>query len=153
MIRLDFRLDPGFNAQTNASDLISADEVALRFKIAVGDIIFEANGCDFSAKWGWVPIIDFAVSLRNIIGNLVAHEDSESVFEFTESNATISFERCEDSVLILASYASCQATVEFDELVLAIDDFSQRVFHSVTEHYPLLLENPAFRNLIPVVPD
>jgi hypothetical protein len=31
---------------------------------------YKANGVDFSAKWGWVPLLDFAAALMTITEEL-----------------------------------------------------------------------------------
>ena len=64
----------------------------------------ERDQTDLSANWGWIPLIDFALALREIAEALAVEEGSE-IFEFTESEATLKFKRQGHEVAISGSYA------------------------------------------------
>ena len=102
------------------------------------------NGHDFSARWGWIPIIDFAVSLRHIAAELAEGKCAETEYSFTESEAVIRFRRVEDNVLISASYVRSTAQVSVKEFTNATTDFASKVAQELGQRYPLLLKNEAF---------
>lgn len=86
MITLDYELSLGWDRRTTELKLRSADEMTLRYDCFLGDVVF-VDGVDFSARWGWVPVLDFALHLWAIAGGLVS--EAEELFEFTESDAAI----------------------------------------------------------------
>ena len=127
MITLDYWLDPRWNRENESVDLASADEGALCYDVLLGDVIFIVNEADFSAKWGWVPIVDFAACLRRVVFELKEGRSAEETFEFTESDDTIWFKREGSEVNISTSYATGEARVALDELKTSVDYFVQRV--------------------------
>jgi hypothetical protein len=83
MIVLEHALSPSWNRKAAEVDLRAADETTLRYRCFLGDIVFEVGWIDLSARWGWVPVLDFALAMRSISAALPAVETQ--VFEFTES--------------------------------------------------------------------
>ncbi len=150
MITLNYQLSPSWNRKTNEVDLASADETVLRYEVLLGDVILNANGHDFSAKWGWVPVVDFAASLRHIVNKLNEQNGLETKFEFTESEAALRFKRNDDMVLISASYASGEAHVPLAELTASVESFSRRVASELSQQFPPLCENKPFQQLLSV---
>jgi hypothetical protein len=77
MITLDYQLDSTAAAQAKGVDMASADAASLRYLLFPGDISFRGDGVDFSTAWGWVQVLDFALSLAAIMETLkrqgVAH--------------------------------------------------------------------------------
>lgn len=37
----------------------------------LGDIVFEVDDVDLSARWGWVPVFDFAFQMRRVAARSV----------------------------------------------------------------------------------
>jgi len=62
MITLDYRLSPLPGDRTDR-ELVSASESELRYSLFLGDVVFRVGDADFSANWGWVPVLDFALGL------------------------------------------------------------------------------------------
>src|SRR4051812_46182723 len=96
-INLSFDFSTSWIKSSTAADLSLIDEMTLRYKTFLGDQKFIAKGTDFSARWGWVPILDFAACLMEITERLKQGE-SELVFEFTESDSQIHFNRQGENV-------------------------------------------------------
>ena len=109
----------------------------------LGDQIFVVNSADLSARWGWVPIFDFAASLVAIAKELVAGE-TEVVFEFTESDAQLQFNRQGDNTLITSSYSNAKATIPMDELQHAARLYAERVCRDAICLHPCLKANRSF---------
>lgn len=139
MINLDYELSPSWNRRIGDVDLRAADEMTLRYECFLGDVVFVVQGADFSARWGWVPVLDFALSLRSIAGALVA--EPQQTFEFSESDATIHFRRESGEVTLEASYARAVATVPLVELSLQVERFSARVIEKLEREHPGLADN------------
>lgn len=112
------------------------DNVAIR--PLPGRHSFLVDGTDFSARWGWVPVLDFVLGLRALTDRLL--ETSEVAFEFTESDATIEVERQGDSVII-ANYTSGTTRARYAELSLETERFVARVVDDFTCRYAGLARN------------
>jgi hypothetical protein len=65
-IIFDYKLSSEWNRRTQTVDLRGADEMTLRYDCFLGDVVFSVDEADFSARWDWVPVFDFALSLRAI---------------------------------------------------------------------------------------
>jgi hypothetical protein len=102
-MHLDYRLSEKWDE--DSTDLSTVTETDLRYYVAPGDVVLQADQTDLSANWGWIPLIDFALALREIAAALAAVEEGSETFEFTESEATLKFERQGQEVAISGSYA------------------------------------------------
>jgi hypothetical protein len=101
---LNMRLDYRLSEEWDETDLSAVEETDLRYSAASGDIVLQTDQTDLSANWGWIPLIDFALALREIAETLASAEAC-GTFEFTESDATLEFERQGQDVAISGSYA------------------------------------------------
>ena len=140
-IVLDYSLSESWNRRVSEFDLPSADEATLRYRRFLGDIVFKVGDAAFSADWGWVPVLDFAVSLRAITATLVEERGEQQRFEFTESDAEIVFERDGPLVRIEASYVPARAEVSHVDLSLAAERFLARVVQDLERCHPSLAKN------------
>jgi hypothetical protein len=133
-------LDYTLSGAATDIDLRTAEVTSLRYHCFLGDIVLRIGDVDLGTQWGWVPILDFAVALHAIAHAL--DTEPHAVFEFTESTATIEFDRDGDVVKVQASYAPAIAEVPYAELVDAADRFRARVVDDLTSAHPELAENP-----------
>lgn len=147
MLLLDFQFSDEWNARATGIELNEMPEIDLRYSVALGNLILVVNGIDCSANWGWIPMIDFAVSVHDICRELADKAVASEVFEFTESDATITFERNYEILRIITSYAICSEDVSFTEFCTAVSTFRTKVFQKAVNRFPLLEENAAFRAL------
>ena len=148
MLILDFILSKTRNNCAHGLDWASADDAVLRYDTFLGDIVFRVAGCDLSTHWGWVPIIDFAASMRTLVRALESGSQHES-FEFTESSARIDFTMDKPEVVCISStYGKCKGRVLRSELSEATDVLVKKVLESLTEIQPALRENKTFRALL-----
>jgi hypothetical protein len=141
-MHLDYRLSEDWDE--NSTDLTSADETGLRFYAAPGDIVLRNDQADLSARWGWIPLIDFALALRKIAEALAAGDGSET-FEFTESDATLQFDRLGAELTIRGSYAVGQITLPFVAFADRTADFARRLDAELLAKRPELGLNPAYQ--------
>src|SRR5689334_8598016 len=84
MLNLSYRLKNDLGDLSEPALFVESNEVDLRFRLALGDLILTTPQADFSTRWGWVPLIDFAVSVQEIIDDL-RRGVRQARFEFTES--------------------------------------------------------------------
>jgi hypothetical protein len=145
-IVLDYELS--WNRRASEVDLRTADETALRYRCFLGDVVFLVDESDFSARWGWVPILDFAMSLRTMAGGLVDGPSQKQSFEFTESDAELVFEREGSMVKIEANYVPVTAEVPHVDLSVDAERFLARVIRELERSYPALAENAFVAGLL-----
>ena len=144
MVTLDYKLSADWNP--HELDLRAADELTLRYDAFPGDVVFRVDDEDFSAQWGWVPVLDFALALGTVTERLDSHD--HELFEFTESGATIDFRRDDGPIAISASYTQALARIPLFELSNAVDEFFDRVAEGLQAEHPQLAENEYFTSLI-----
>ena len=141
-MHLDYRLHEG-----ETSDWSSVTEEDLRYRVALGDLIFRVGEKDFSAAWGWIPLVDLAASFSAIARKL-ASESVKEAFEFTESDAWIRFERKADQVIVSASYQPDSAETTLHKLTTEIERFSEKLAAELTAKHPTLSRNQDFHRLL-----
>ncbi|MBV8814898.1 MAG: hypothetical protein JO271_10435 [Verrucomicrobia bacterium] len=141
-MRLDYHL-----TQPGTGNWSSATEEDLRYRMALGDLIFQTGGHDFDAVWGWIPLIDLAASFATIVGKLERVAGAE-IFEFTESDAWIRFEREGQAVTITTSYQPGAAKIPVSELKAKVREFQEKLKTELTSRYPEAKNNQHFRRLL-----
>jgi hypothetical protein len=141
-MHFDYRLSENWDEKT--PDLATADETDLRYYAASGNVILRTDQTDLSARWGWIPLIDFALAMRKIGEALAVGEGSET-FEFTESEAKLQFDRRGHEMTISGSYAPGEITVAFTAFVEKATDFAQRLDAELLAKRPELRQNPVYR--------
>jgi len=141
MIKLDYALSPSWNEKTGSVALDTAEEWVLRYDCFLGDVIFLVYEVDLSARWGWVPILDFALGLDAIVNALGRDDGVAQVFEFTDSDATIAFRRDGEAVEVKASYVPGAARVAYRDIRAAVKAFMARVLDDFARDHPELLRN------------
>ena len=139
-VYLDYSIDVSRMASVNFLSSASVEE--LHFDYFLGNVSFIVDGADFSADWGWVPVLDFAISLHRIIRDL--HDDRPAVFEFTESDATIKFILSGGRIIISSSYSNTLASVDHAVFSEKTHLFAQKVISDLAAALPVLRQNPHF---------
>jgi hypothetical protein len=143
MVTLDYRLSPAWRAQAAKVDFHTVSAEALHYDLFLGDVIFRSNGADFSARWDWVPVLDFAMSLLRIARKLRSSDSQR--FEFTESEAALDFERHGDQVQISSSYSPGSVLVPYEDFRRATGEFAVKVVKELAAEYPEVAGVEAFR--------
>jgi hypothetical protein len=141
-MHFDYRLSEDWDE--NSTDLATADETDLGYYAATGDIILRTDQTDLSARWGWIPLIDFALAMRKIGEALAVGEGSET-FEFTESEAKLQFDRRGQEITISGSYAPGEITIPFTVFIEKATDFAQRLDAELLAKRPELGQNPVYQ--------
>jgi hypothetical protein len=150
VIELSYNLSSSWNAKAQDVDWAGADETTLRYRVFLGDQVFVVNGADFSAKWGWIPLLDFAAGLVAVTRGLAAGE-TELAFDFTESDAHLQFNRQGSNTLITSSYNNATATIPTNELERAATSFAERVLRDAMSRYPALKANRSLPGWYPTL--
>ena len=141
---MDFRLSEDWDE--DFADLATVEETDLGYYVAPGDVMLGSGQTDLSANWGWIPLIDFALALVEIADALSAAEGNET-FEFTESEATLQFDRVGEEVTITSSYAPGEIRAPLPEFRHQVDDFARRLDKALLQKHPELELNPEYQRL------
>jgi hypothetical protein len=142
-MNLDYRLSEDWDK--SSTDLAAAEEADLRYYAVPGDIILRKDQTDLSARWGWIPLIDFALALREIADALAVRDGTE-IFEFTESEATLQFERKGQELIISGSYSPGGIIVPLSVFKEQARAFARRLDRELLTKHPELGRNPIYQS-------
>jgi hypothetical protein len=112
-----------------------------------GSILRELQWICSDKWWGWVPLVDFAVGLRDISAAIEAGIAAAKKFEFTESDVTLEFERHGADVNIRSSYAPGKIVLPSAEFRKRVLDFGRRLDMELLSRLPGLRQNAAYQSL------
>jgi hypothetical protein len=144
-LTLGARIDPSWNRDSADKDLSDASEEDLRYSYLLGDIELRSGDIDLSAKWGWVPLLDFVASLITLLRRLpITREES---FEFTESGSQLRFYLNDGLVEIRTNYEPGIIRIPYDELMRRATDFAADTIRTLREMAPSLDRNPVFQRI------
>jgi hypothetical protein len=122
-------------------------EEDLRYRVALGNLVFHVGDKDFSADWGWIPLVDLAASFAEIVRKLEGGSASET-FEFTESDAWVRFERRGEKVLVSTSYGEGAGEIALHSGSEAVKSFRERLRSELVRQHPQAAHNAAVRKLL-----
>jgi hypothetical protein len=146
MLTLEYRVDLSWNRPLKDFDWQRASVTDIRWKALQGDVMLHDESSNFDADWGWIPLVDFAVVLTEIVRNLKDTHDEP--FEFTESDEEIRFHLVGDTVTITASYSDDDPMeIDYRTLRKAVRDFWVNVRTRAEADLPGLVENPEYQAL------
>jgi hypothetical protein len=142
-MHLDYTLSGSWDK--DPSFLTSANESDLRYYAFPGDIILRKEQTDLSTDWGWVQLVDFALALRGILETIESEVGTEAEFEFTESDATLRFDRRGHDVVVSGSYAHGKIVVPLTEFRKQSTEFARRLDAELVSKQPDLRENTVYQ--------
>ncbi len=140
------QLSTDWNAKAGQHDLATAGESELRYDVLLGDLVLEVNAVDFSARWGWIPLLDLAYSLKVMCDEILTG-GPEATFEFTESDAWLRFARQGDAMEISANYVPQKAVVNIRDLCALLTSSAQDLSTRVTTQNPSHASNRSFQRM------
>jgi len=141
-MHLDYQL-----REDSETDWSSVTEEDLRYRVALGNLIFHVGDRDFSADWGWIPLVDLAASFAEIVRKLEGGSPSET-FEFTESDAWVRFQKKGEKVLVSTSYSEGVAEIALHSASAAVKSLRERLRSDLDRRYPQAAHNEAVRKLL-----
>jgi hypothetical protein len=141
-MHLDYRLN-----EDRETDWSAVTEEDLRYRVALGNLIFHVGDKDFSADWSWIPLVDLAASFAEIVRKLEGGSASET-FEFTESDAWVRFEKKGEKVLVSTSYGQGVGEIALHAAAQAVKSFRERLHSELVRKHPQAGHNVAVRKLL-----
>ncbi|MFD7505298.1 hypothetical protein ACWC5C_07085 [Streptomyces sp. NPDC001700] len=158
MIDLGYSLSRRF-PDPPQTDYRSADTRALRHDLFCGDVYVADTVADreLSTAWGWVPVLDFAWALCDIVERLDrdprgsrSHRRINEELDFTESADRMLFERRFGWVDITADWVPLEEpplTFQHRALRREARDFLQDLIADLVDMHEGLGDNPAIWDL------
>ncbi|HWM39483.1 MAG TPA: hypothetical protein VNS49_20450 [Streptomyces sp.] len=161
MLDIGYSLSPRF-PDPPQTDYRTADVRALRHDLFSGDVYLADTETDreLSTAWGWLPVLDFAWALCDIVEQLDADPlgsraagPQRAEVDFTESTERLRFERRFGWVDITADWVRREdgrnppLTCAYAELRRETRDFLQDLVADLTDMHEGLADNPALWSL------
>ena len=145
LIEIDFEIRQA--SISGSVDWTWANEMLLRYDCFLGNIRFVVDDVDLSMDWGWIPILDFALSLQHVVRRLM--QIGFERMEFTDSDCTIEFRVIADDVLqIQSSYLEGVSVTGAREFREKSRDFFSRVRRHIEEDIPEIRTNESYLNAV-----
>jgi len=148
MITLGYAISENWRTSWERIDLALATESDLLYKVLLGDFRFLDETADFSSKWGWVPIVNFAASLKQVADAIGHHHRSDELLSFTESDAFLQFVLRDNKVHVSASYAGGEISSTLDEFSSVVDSYVSDTHRRLIRDYSALSKNRSFDRLL-----
>ena len=133
-MHLDYRLSEDWDE--NSTDLAAADETDLRYYAAIGDVILRNDQTDLSARWGWIPLIDFALAMREISEGSGSRRRETRRSSLLSPTRHFDFERRGQEMTVSGSYATGEIVVPFAAFIEQAADFARRLDEEVRAKRP-----------------
>lgn len=149
MVTLDYKLAEDELAKLASFNFAELTLTDLDYYLFCGDVFFRIDGVDFDTPWGWIPLLNHCV--RMCLVTMELRNDGRAVLEFTENEATISFELQGNQVAIAASFVDASASVSIQELREAVTAFSEKLLRELVMRWPALTGTAAFQERVQLV--
>jgi hypothetical protein len=139
------------------TDYRSADVRSLRHDLFCGDVYLAEQDRELATAWGWVPVLDFAWALCDIVERLDedplggrASRPQYAELDFTQSTERLRFVRRFGHVELTADWTRDEPSisVRHDDLRREARDFLHDVVADLVDMHDGLDSNPAVWNLL-----
>lgn len=129
-------------------DLAKVQAEDIHYRLFTGDVRLRIGNADFSASWGWIPVVDFGVCLTTALEALVSAGVKERLVEFTESDEALRLHRFREAVEVSATYTDDRIVVPLSQLHAESRQSLANLLSHLTTKYPSLENNSYFSSLI-----
>ena len=145
-IDLNYRLSPRWNKATrDRCDDASAAE--LLYEMFLGDLVLRIGDSDFSAPWGWVPILDIVRQFMAAVRSLSPAGRVD--IDFTESDAVLTLASEDGFVTVSSTYSPGQSRVSIGDFDVAVQHFAANAIRDFEARCPGLRSNALMSDMIP----
>ncbi|MEU6174966.1 hypothetical protein ABZ832_24030 [Streptantibioticus parmotrematis] len=155
MIDLGYSLSRRF-PDPPQTDYRTADVRSLRHDLFCGDVYLAEDERELSTAWGWVPVLDFAWALCDIVEQLDrdpmgsrAARPQRAELDFTQSTERLRFVRRFGWVDVTADWVEDEPPLSLNhgDLRREARDFLHDVVADLVDMHDGLADNPAVWNL------
>lgn len=116
----------------------------LRYRLFLGNVVFKHDLGVMKFDWGWIPLLDFVVSLNCICVNFRDESVQEERFEFTESDVQLVFQKTGDLIRVVNSISKEEFYVNLSELHGEVLRSYKEALSDILRRYPSLQNRNVF---------
>lgn len=144
MISLNYSLDKYQLSLIDDKTIANASISDLTVYLFCGDVMFSVDDSSFDARWGWIPVLDFAIQAYDAVRLLNGSKDA--YLHFTENEDYIQFSRIDTiHADISASYTAARATTLISDLEIETKKFLRHILADLSQRWPSISNNQHFR--------
>jgi hypothetical protein len=129
-------------------DPLLASENDLRYNHLLGNLVFQTPEHKLVMNWGWIPLLDFAICVNAISKNLCQSTKSREIFDFTEADKKLDFERSHDRVYIRGSFSDTELDLDFSVFQKGVDQFYASLLNEIISKRKGMTKNYFFSQLL-----
>ena len=117
------------------NDVIPANTpmIDIRYFYCVGNVWFTFGDKRISMDWGWVPLIDFALSMKQILNSFNNHSTYVEVFDFTENDDTITYSKNGETVSLMFSFTQEEFVIPWPAFKKGAEEFIEELRKSIKQ--------------------
>lgn len=116
MFSIDYKITNNYSFETGA---ISDEEI--RYDLLLGNVSFVDDANVIEMEWEWIPLLDFAYCLHEIVNNL--KDNDTEYFEFTENVDVLKFLKKDEYLEISSSFSTIIIDITFKDFENAVNIF------------------------------
>lgn len=139
MFRIEYKI---ITEQLQEIEHISDEEI--RYSFLLSNVSLLSSNAEIEMEWEWIPLLDFAYSLKGIVSNLKANDATKEYFEFTENAESLEFSRKREQVKISASFSLMIIETTLEDFEKAVYDFhfsiSEHIRRNISQEPPKVLQ-------------
>lgn len=146
------KIDTSFYEKLEVSDIRDIENMELRYDLFMGDVFLKSDTGEIKLNSGWLPLLDFAYALLHLYIDLInSGECNKQVFEFTDTDGEIYFERIGNSTKISTSYSNEKLDTDINSFRIEIRKFFVEVTDRIKLEFPEIMENEHFVDLLKIL--
>jgi hypothetical protein len=139
MFRIEYKV-----IQEEFTGIETMSDEEIRDNFLLGNLILLSPNTRIEMEWEWIPLLDFAYCLKEIVSNLKNNDYSKEYFEFTENAETLEFSRQKEGLKIGASFSSVVIETTLISFEKAVYDFhfsiSEYIRRNISNEPPIGLK-------------
>ncbi|WP_139131623.1 hypothetical protein [Micromonospora halophytica] len=145
VLPLDRAVSPLWQADRQV-DLGVVSEMDLRYEYFWSRIEFTVDGVDLGSRWGGMPLLDFAASIKRVPDSISRNGRAE--IDLTESSTIISFVRHSGLVRVSDTVSQDVCCCSMSDLLDAVSAFIDKVATTLVGAHPDIKNNEFFKELV-----
>lgn len=130
--------------QEELTDIERMSDEEIRYNFLLGNVILFSPNSRIEMEWEWIPLLDFAYCLKEIVNNLKNKDDSKEYFEFTENTEKLEFSRHNLNIKIIASFSPIVIETTLLSFEKSVYDFhfsiSDYIRRNISSELPIVLK-------------
>lgn len=140
MLEIQFSLNKDLR-----EDVSQVDDMSLRYRLFLGDIVLKSDTFRIDLQWGWIPLLDFAYSLILICRSFLNLGSLKESLELTDSDGVVFFSRDKDVIEISTSFSEENLKVDIISFKNGLHNFYSELVGQIINNNANIIDNPNFK--------